>query len=179
MDCLRYYCNDGAAVLWERWFHCVDLGTQLKPLIEEYFESEEHKTGKPTSVAESSPPFAVDDRTSLMSPIALKEALANANCEDGKAVTLIETPETTVTAVTSGTVPMAACDVRQRPVSSSSTLFLLTLYSRRGYGSVLAPQHSAVTLKRVRDCWKKVTPSWCPQRRRSSLQLPASTALLC
>lgn len=31
----RYYVDDSTAVLFERWFYCQDLGTQLVPVIEE------------------------------------------------------------------------------------------------------------------------------------------------
>ena len=31
----RYFCEDGLSVLWEKWFHCDDLGTQLGPIIKE------------------------------------------------------------------------------------------------------------------------------------------------
>ena len=41
----RYFVNGSTEVLFERWFHCEDLGSQLKPIIEEFFASEEHKTG--------------------------------------------------------------------------------------------------------------------------------------
>ena len=35
-DGLRYYRKaDDLTPLWERWFHCVDLGSQLKPVIDE------------------------------------------------------------------------------------------------------------------------------------------------
>ena len=32
-------------VLFERWFYCDDLGTQLGPVIREFFASEQYKTG--------------------------------------------------------------------------------------------------------------------------------------
>ena len=41
----RYFVDGSTEVLFERWFHCEDLGSQLKPIIEEFFASEEHKTG--------------------------------------------------------------------------------------------------------------------------------------
>ena len=50
LDCLRYYCeHDDLSnnILYERWFHCDDLGSQLAPIIKEYFASEEYKTGRP------------------------------------------------------------------------------------------------------------------------------------
>jgi len=48
IDGLRYYQpSDPTKSLWERWFHCHDLGVQLKPVIEEFFASEAHKTGVP------------------------------------------------------------------------------------------------------------------------------------
>ena len=42
---LRYFVGDTTATLFERWFHCDDLGSQLKPIIEEFFASEQCKTG--------------------------------------------------------------------------------------------------------------------------------------
>merc|ERR1711973_995903 len=47
MDGLRYFVEGSKESLFERWFHCEDLGSQLKPVIEEYFASNEHKTGRP------------------------------------------------------------------------------------------------------------------------------------
>lgn len=35
MDGLRYFIDGTTDILWERWFHCTDLGTQLGPLIKE------------------------------------------------------------------------------------------------------------------------------------------------
>lgn len=31
----RYYVDDSTSVLFERWFYCEDLGTQLVPVIKE------------------------------------------------------------------------------------------------------------------------------------------------
>ena len=50
LDGLRFYtdfdkCDD---ILWEKYFHCWDLGRDLVPVIEEYRASEEFKTGRPT-----------------------------------------------------------------------------------------------------------------------------------
>ncbi|XP_048790773.1 3-hydroxyanthranilate 3,4-dioxygenase [Lagopus muta] len=47
MDGLRYYVGTSTNVLFERWFHCEDLGTQLAPIIQEFFNSKQYKTGKP------------------------------------------------------------------------------------------------------------------------------------
>lgn len=49
-DCLRWYVPDQAQaeVLYEEYFHCFDLGQQLKPVIQRFFASEEKKTGVPT-----------------------------------------------------------------------------------------------------------------------------------
>lgn len=46
-DGLRYYVGSSNVVLYERWFHCVDLGSQLKPIIDEFFNSQEFQTQKP------------------------------------------------------------------------------------------------------------------------------------
>lgn len=40
IDHLRWYCERCGAVLHDAQFHCVDLGTQLKPLIEQFYADE-------------------------------------------------------------------------------------------------------------------------------------------
>ncbi|KAJ7388236.1 hypothetical protein OS493_039057 [Desmophyllum pertusum] len=73
-DGLRYFCEDGVTPVWEKWFHCDDLGTQLGPLIKEYFASEEYKTGTPNpdKIAKD-PPVKVDLKTGVNEPFSLKE----------------------------------------------------------------------------------------------------------
>ena len=49
-DGLRYYVEtdkgfDPNKILFQRWFHCKDLGKELGPIIKAYFASEQHKTG--------------------------------------------------------------------------------------------------------------------------------------
>ncbi|KAJ3289141.1 3-hydroxyanthranilic acid dioxygenase [Borealophlyctis nickersoniae] len=48
LDRLRWYCADSAcrAIVHERAFHCTNLGTQLKPVIEEYYANEDLRTCK-------------------------------------------------------------------------------------------------------------------------------------
>ncbi|KAK9763688.1 3-hydroxyanthranilic acid dioxygenase [Basidiobolus ranarum] len=38
-DRLRWYCDSCREVVYEESFHCTDLGTQLKPIIEKYANS--------------------------------------------------------------------------------------------------------------------------------------------
>ena len=50
-DGLRYYVEkengfDPNKILFQRWFHCKDLGKELGPIIKSYFASEQHKTGE-------------------------------------------------------------------------------------------------------------------------------------
>nr|XP_056709240.1 3-hydroxyanthranilate 3,4-dioxygenase [Euleptes europaea] len=71
-DGLRYYVGESTDVLFERWFHCDDLGTQLIPIIQEFFSSRQFQTGKPSSddlLKEI--PFPLND-TTVMDPFALK-----------------------------------------------------------------------------------------------------------
>ena len=37
----RYFVEGTTEVLFERWFHCDDLGSQLKPIIDEFFARSE------------------------------------------------------------------------------------------------------------------------------------------
>ncbi|XP_063775879.1 3-hydroxyanthranilate 3,4-dioxygenase [Pseudophryne corroboree] len=46
-DGLRYYIDNSSEVLFEKWFYCENLGTQLGPIINEFFDSKQYKTGKP------------------------------------------------------------------------------------------------------------------------------------
>lgn len=50
LDGLRYYVpGNSQQVLFQRWFYCADLGTQLAPIIKEFMESPEFKTGIPSA----------------------------------------------------------------------------------------------------------------------------------
>ncbi|RWS14933.1 3-hydroxyanthranilate 3:4-dioxygenase-like protein, partial [Dinothrombium tinctorium] len=74
MDALRYYVDGASSVLFERWFHCHDLGTQLAPIIKEFFDSEEYKTGIPGKDSVSpNPPFEPNNTHCYSDPFRLKE----------------------------------------------------------------------------------------------------------
>ncbi len=45
-DRLRWYCAECKAIVYEESFYCVDLGTQLKPVIEKYANNEQLRTCK-------------------------------------------------------------------------------------------------------------------------------------
>ena len=72
-DGLRYYVGDTTDTLFERWFYCDDLGSQLKPVIEEFFASEEFKTGAPgpTSINKN-PPWIPDSQRVVEKPFNLQ-----------------------------------------------------------------------------------------------------------
>ncbi|NP_001083573.1 3-hydroxyanthranilate 3,4-dioxygenase [Xenopus laevis] len=46
-DGLRFYVEGSPEVLFEQWFYCEDLGTQLAPIMKEFFSSKQYKSGKP------------------------------------------------------------------------------------------------------------------------------------
>ncbi|XP_020011475.2 3-hydroxyanthranilate 3,4-dioxygenase isoform X1 [Castor canadensis] len=72
LDGLRYYVGDTVDVLFEKWFYCKDLGTQLAPIIQEFFCSEQYRTGKPIpDQLLKEPPFPLSTR-SIMEPMSLK-----------------------------------------------------------------------------------------------------------
>ncbi|KAI9144223.1 putative BNA1-3-hydroxyanthranilic acid dioxygenase [Paraphysoderma sedebokerense] len=41
IDRLRWYCEKCQEIVYEESFHCTDLGTQLKPVIEKFANTEE------------------------------------------------------------------------------------------------------------------------------------------
>lgn len=77
LDGLRYYCpSDPTATLWEKYFHCTDLGVQLPPVMKEYFASEEHKTGVPSAASvAANPPLILDVTTATHTPFPLNKWL--------------------------------------------------------------------------------------------------------
>jgi len=44
LDHLRWYCESCREILHDESFHCTDLGTQLKPVIENFYASAELRT---------------------------------------------------------------------------------------------------------------------------------------
>lgn len=78
-DGLRYFVEDGStSSLFERWFYCDDLGSQLGPVIKEFFASQQHKTGKP--IPEDMPekvPWEPDSQRRVEAPFSLTNWLDN------------------------------------------------------------------------------------------------------
>ncbi|KAL0089340.1 3-hydroxyanthranilic acid dioxygenase [Phycomyces blakesleeanus] len=52
-DSLRWYCEGCKDILYEESFHCVDLGSQLKPIIERFATSKKLRTCKKCGVLNS------------------------------------------------------------------------------------------------------------------------------
>lgn len=72
VDCLRYFVGDTQETLFERWFYCEDLGTQLGPVIKEFFASEQCKTGKPIpGTIQEKQPWLPDAVRVLQEPFSL------------------------------------------------------------------------------------------------------------
>ncbi|XP_051270648.1 3-hydroxyanthranilate 3,4-dioxygenase [Dicentrarchus labrax] len=74
-DCLRYYVDNTTNTLFERWFYCQDLGTQLVPIIKGFMSSKQCKTGKPDpNEVFREPPFQMNTMN-VMSPFSFKDWL--------------------------------------------------------------------------------------------------------
>ncbi|XP_060686857.1 3-hydroxyanthranilate 3,4-dioxygenase [Chiloscyllium punctatum] len=79
-DGLRYYVDNSTDVLFERWFYCADLGTQLGPIIKEFFNSEECRTGKPNpDKLQKELPFCLNTISTVMKPFSLQDWLCQHN----------------------------------------------------------------------------------------------------
>eukprot|EP01138_Halocafeteria_seosinensis_P010600 gb/GECG01010824.1/.p1 GENE.gb/GECG01010824.1/~~gb/GECG01010824.1/.p1 ORF type:complete len:334 (+),score=45.71 gb/GECG01010824.1/:1-1002(+) len=83
-DGLRWYVQDPdtkeptGRILYQEWFHCEDLGTQLKPIIERFFASEEYKTNTPSKEYTSADqPFEIDTDTKLGFPFSFQQWVKN------------------------------------------------------------------------------------------------------
>jgi 3-hydroxyanthranilate 3,4-dioxygenase len=74
MDCLRYFVDGTTDVLFERWFHLKDVVKDLPPIIAEFNQSEEAKTGKPGPKAKTGKAaYETDKNRKLADPIDLKK----------------------------------------------------------------------------------------------------------
>ncbi|XP_010773132.1 3-hydroxyanthranilate 3,4-dioxygenase [Notothenia coriiceps] len=74
-DCLRYYVDNTTYPLFEKWFYCENLGTQLVPIIKEFMASKQCKTGKPdANDVFRDPPFQMNTMK-VMSPFSFKDWL--------------------------------------------------------------------------------------------------------
>ncbi|XP_062911754.1 3-hydroxyanthranilate 3,4-dioxygenase-like isoform X1 [Mobula hypostoma] len=74
LDALRYYVENSTDVLFEKWFYCKDLGTQLPPIIREFFNSEEYRTGRPNpDNLRKELPFCINNVSTVMEPFLLKD----------------------------------------------------------------------------------------------------------
>ncbi len=56
IDHLRWYCEGCGAVLYDSSFHCVNLATQLKPVIEEFYANQALRTCKQCGTVMQVPP---------------------------------------------------------------------------------------------------------------------------
>jgi len=81
-DALRWYIDEDfessdLSLLWEEYFHCFDLGVQLKPAITRYLESECKRTRvPPAGIPVPNPPTVVDKEVKVPKPFLLGPALA-------------------------------------------------------------------------------------------------------
>ncbi|XP_062286716.1 3-hydroxyanthranilate 3,4-dioxygenase [Scomber scombrus] len=74
-DCLRYYVDNTTNILFEKWFYCENLGTQLVPIIKEFLASKQHRTGRPDpNEVFREPPFQMNT-LNVMSPFCFKDWL--------------------------------------------------------------------------------------------------------
>ncbi|KAM6916046.1 3-hydroxyanthranilate 3,4-dioxygenase [Xenentodon cancila] len=74
-DCLRYNVDNTTDILFERWFYCQNLGTQLVPIIKEFMASKQCATGKPDpNEVIRKPPFQLNTMN-MMSPFSFKDWL--------------------------------------------------------------------------------------------------------
>ena len=84
LDGLRWFVDfdntDGTDVLWEKFFHCYDLGRDLVPVVKEFHSSEEKVSRTPTPgvsvLADAERPFVVDATTVVPDPFSLAEWIA-------------------------------------------------------------------------------------------------------
>ncbi len=76
-DGLRWYVPGTGTVLYQEWFHCTDLGVQLKPVIERFFASDEYATKQPAKTyTPADDQVEVDTTTKVGNPVNFTEWVA-------------------------------------------------------------------------------------------------------
>ncbi|XP_044519214.1 3-hydroxyanthranilate 3,4-dioxygenase [Gracilinanus agilis] len=157
-DGLRYYVGDTTDVLFEKWFYCEDLGTQLAPIIQEFFNSEQYKTGKPRpDQLLKEPPFPLSTRT-VMEPLSLQGWLDNHRRELKAGSTLSmfgDTYETEVKVCGSGSSkgPKLDVDVWLWQLEGSSVVTIEGQKLRLAADdSLLVPKGTMYLWERAQDC---------------------------
>lgn len=77
LDGLRWYVdfNNCDQILWEKYFHCYDLGRDLVPVVKEYHASEEKQSRVPGGNVcdDGARPLQQDTQTSVPDPFNLNE----------------------------------------------------------------------------------------------------------
>ena len=77
LDGLRWYTDFDAPqqILYEKFFHCDDLGRDLVPVVKEFHASEEKRTGVPGAniCTDETRPFVQDVTTAVPDPFNLEE----------------------------------------------------------------------------------------------------------
>jgi hypothetical protein len=137
----RRYTHDGSSrILYQEFFHCTDLGVQLKPVIERFFASDSYKTDVPAAEYEAqTTPLAIDSETVVHPPIPFKQwiervakpapsghaVLFGAGCAEA-ALSKFEYQADVITA------PQPAWEAEWRPVGPGE----LFLYQLEGCGRV-------------------------------------------
>lgn len=91
LDGLRYYTADFAAVLYEEWFHCADLGKDLKPVIDRFHASDAKRTGVPAR-AYPPPPVEVDETSAVGKPVDFAAWVAEVRGEPGAPAACVGRP---------------------------------------------------------------------------------------
>ena len=78
LDGLRWYTDFDKCdqILWERYFHCGDLGKDLVPVVMAYKSSDECKTNTPGANIVANPPFEQDMDTVVPDPFNLNDWIA-------------------------------------------------------------------------------------------------------
>ncbi|XP_061084900.1 3-hydroxyanthranilate 3,4-dioxygenase isoform X2 [Conger conger] len=157
-DCLRYYVENSMDVLFERWFHCLDLGTQLVPVIKEFFSSEQHRTGKPSKDEPlRTPPFQLNGMH-VMKPFVFSDWVTKHRpaLAEGRPLSVFGPQfETEIALYGPGVTDKSRHDsdiwIWQLEGSSQVTMDAQT-FSLCAGDSVLIPQHSQYQWARNEDC---------------------------
>ncbi len=83
-DGLRYYTDFERCdtVLWERYFHCYDLGRDLAPIVAAYNASDEKRTRLPSATSVVAEPPLVQDVSTVVPPPFNLQSWLDANAEE-------------------------------------------------------------------------------------------------